>query len=321
MSTLVEFNIFLKLLDKFDIEVEPPIIALPRKKLEAKLTNKKSGDSTYLEIFMLDESIDVKYSSGGFYFIKPKLKYSLKTKFEKQFGEGKKDLSLPLIVIADYRTKIDFHSYLDSLYGKAYFAGRVDPIKGFIEEGIKREDDGFFEISNTDVISAIAVVHKNEFGGFEHYEGAIHSHPSPKYPLNPKIWVDIRDALYGDNARKSILSLHTIDGVDENIADLLYSSGIDSIYHLTLVDLSYYLIDGIPSEKLKEFQDEAKRMLNARRVDSIKCLKDINPDIISILEEKGIRKITQLRASDKPAEVQDSDWKSLIDEAEIIFHL
>lgn len=321
LSTLVEFNIFFKLLDKFDIEVEPSIPELIGKKLEAKLTHKSSGESAYLEIFMLEEPIEAKYSPGGFYSTKPKLKYSLNAKFKKQFGKGEIDLSLPLIVIADYRYQIDFNMYADSLYGESYCAAKVYPDKGYVEEGIKRKSDGFFKISGTDVISAIAVLYKPEFGGVSLYNGAIHSHPNPKHPLSPKTWIDLRDLLYGDNARKSIRSLDIIDGIDEEKAELLYSNGIDSIYYLALVDLSHYSIDGISSEELKYFQDEARRMLSAKSSDSIKCLKDINPDIILILKENGIERITQLRAVDKPDEIQGSDWEPLIEEAENIFNL
>jgi hypothetical protein len=105
-----------------------------------------------------------------------------------------------------------------------------------------------------------------------------------------------------------------IYGVDEQMAKLLYSSGIEDRGILAGIQEDEFVVEGVPSEKLSQLRDEARRVIGAISTDSVRFLKGMNRETLDILQRKGIYLIKDILELEAPPEGISPDVWALITE-------
>lgn len=92
---------------------------------------------------------------------------------------------------------------------------------------------------------------------------------SPIYRMSQSFRLRLRNALFGSIETSNWKTLMKIPGINENLAKLLYSSGIDDIDTPATVDENSISIKGLSREKICEFKSESIRILYALSTNSI----------------------------------------------------
>jgi len=101
--------------------------------------------------------------------------------------------------------------------------------------------------------------------------------------------------------------------VDEQMAKLLYSSGIEDIRVLAGIQEDEFIVEGVPSEKLSQLRNEARRV-SAISTDSVRFLKGMNQETFDILQRNGNYLIKDILEKEAPSKGISHDAWALITE-------
>lgn len=118
---------------------------------------------------------------------------------------------------------------------------------------------------------------------------------------------------------QQLRSLLKIEGIDEDIAKKLYDNGIEDLRVLAMATDEDLKIESFDIQKMKEFQQEAIRVINALATNSIMFLKGINQDIYNILAKNNIYLIEQIvELTEAPEGIDSAVWKKIREDAKRI---
>jgi len=125
--------------------------------------------------------------------------------------------------------------------------------------------------------------------------------------------------LFGKSECSNWRSLLKIEGIDEDMAKKLYDNGIEDLRVLAMVKDEDLKIESFNIQKMKEFQREAIRVINALGTNSIMFLKGINQDIYNILVKNNIYLIEQIvELTEAPEGIDSAIWKKIREDAKRI---
>jgi len=102
--------------------------------------------------------------------------------------------------------------------------------------------------------------------------------------------------------------------VDEQMAKLLYSSGIEDLGVLAGIQEDEFIVEGTPWKKLSQLRNEARREIRAISTDSVKFLKGMNQETFDILQRNGIYLIKDILEKEAPPKGISHDAWALITE-------
>ncbi|OYT33343.1 hypothetical protein B6U96_16145 [Archaeoglobales archaeon ex4484_92] len=103
------------------------------------------------------------------------------------------------------------------------------------------------------------------------------------------------------------------------MAKKLYDNGIEDLRVLAMATDEDLKIESFDIQKMKEFQQEAIRAINALGTNSIMFLKGINQDIYNILAKNNIYLIEQIvELTEAPEGIDFAVWKKIREDAKRI---
>jgi len=125
--------------------------------------------------------------------------------------------------------------------------------------------------------------------------------------------------LFGESECSNWRSLLKIEGIDEDMAKKLYDNGIEDLRELAMATNEDLKIESFDIQKMKKFQQEAIRVINALATNSIMFLKGINRDIYNILAKNNIYLIEQIvELTEAPEGIDSAVWKKIREDAKRI---
>ena len=184
--------------------------------------------------------------------------------------------------------------------------------------GVTREEDGFYHIKGTNIVTAIgAYTRKRDLDKEDPLVGKLYRSPvAPVNKISQKFWVRVRDALFGKSETSDWKSLMLIYGVDEQMANLLYSRGIEDLRVLSEIQEDEFVVEGVPSEKLSQLRDEARRVIGAISTGSVRFLKGMNKETFDILQRNGIYLIKDILDQEAlPEGISPDVWALITEDA------
>jgi hypothetical protein len=323
LNILTECEIFAKICPYFKIFREPHIKQLGNSRLEARIEWK--GESALIEIRTVHSSREMNLSGGGgITIIGPRLKGIIFEKFEKQLKEGQFDLKEPVILILFFITPLEYRFAENSIYGQLSFStARIEGTNKIVEEGVRRENNGFFVLKGSEIISSIAKCQKIPWNFESPFQGKLlRPNRPPQNKISQEFWVRLRDALFTSNVDCDVTTLQQVRGIGGKTACLLYNNGIEDIVALVLINPNDFLIPGISTKRLSLWQKEARRIINARTTKSIRFLKNLNEETFDILFKEEIFLIEDLlKRKTPPKGISSKRWKRLHDDAKHILRI
>jgi len=319
-SVLAEAEVIARLAPHFKVEIEPNIPELRPKRLDAKI--EFNGQECLIEVAVVKERIEVEVSYGPIAIPGSKVKNVLLTKFKNQLGEGKVDPKIPIVLVLCLDDVLDSYEVENSIYGQLQFQFKMQTdTKQIIEEGATRAENSFYEIEGTNIVTAIAA-YKRNYTKKNPLVGKLYQPPpsvTPKNPLSRKFRVRLRNALFGKSECSNWRSLLKIEGIDEDIAKKLYDNGIEDLRVLAMATDEDLKIESFDIQKMKKFQQEAIRIINALATNSIMFLKGINRDIYNILAKNNIYLIEQIvELTEAPEGIDFAVWEKIKEDAKRI---
>jgi len=318
---LLECEIFALLSKHFKIEPEPKIPAFGKSKIEARIEYKK--EKSIIEIASVHQGLEESLTDVGFSG-KPRIKYVLKTKFDKQLKSGKNDPQIPVILIILCESPIDFKLASGSIYGQIFDSTTYNHERKIIKEGLVRKGkNGFYDIKGTEIVSGVIILYRNPISSTHPFTGYLLRCPNkPLNEISQKSWISLRNALFGSNLISNYREFTLIPKIGEKKAKLLLDYGIDDLVSLMLIDTKMYKIPGISQKQLEQYQKEAIRIIELRKTGSIKYLNKIDPPSREILENSNIFTIRQLFETErKPDGIDRKKWREIKKEAKFfIYH-
>jgi len=319
-SYLAEAEVIARLAPHFKVEIEPDIPELRPKRLDAKI--EYNGQECLIEIAVVKERIEVEISHGVIAIPGGKVKNALLRKFREQLNKGKVDPKMPIVLVLCLNNVLDRYEVENAIYGQLQFRLKMRAdIKQIIEKGATRAENSFYEIEGTNIVTAIAA-YKRDYTKKNPLVGKLYQPPpsvAPKNPLNRIFRVKLRNALFGKSECSNWRSLLKIEGIDEDMAKKLYDNGIEDLRVLAMVKDEDLKIESFNIQKMKEFQREAIRVINALGTNSIMFLKGINQDIYNILVKNNIYLIEQIvELTEAPEGIDSAVWKKIREDAKRI---
>jgi hypothetical protein len=271
-----------------------------------------------IEVATVQERLELSLAHGGTYFPGRKVKSVLCKKFEKQLKEGITNPGIPVLIILNLE---NFGSVLGSLeilggiYGESQVSLRMrNDTHEVLEEGYTRGANGFYDIKDTNIVSAIGA-YKRDLDKADPLVGKLYRPPvAPVNKISQKFWVRVRNALFGKSETSDWKSLKRVYGIDEKMAQLLYSSGIEDLSVLAGIQEDEFVVEGVPWEKLSQLRDEARRVIKANSTGSVRFLKGMNQETFDILQKRGIYLIKDILELEAPPEGISPDVWALITE-------
>ena len=306
-NILVEFEVLSRLAPFFEITIEPVIAGLGR--LDALI--KFKGEKALIEVATVQPRRDVSLAEGGTYIPGKDVKNTILNKFRGQLKEGKSTPGIPILIILNLENfghDLGSLEILNGIYGVTTFSVLS------VEEGYPREKNGFYDIEGTNIVTAIGAYERDLSGG-DPLVGKLYRPPvAPVNKISQNFYLIIRNALFGKSETSDWKSLKRVYGIDEKMAQLLYSSGIEDREVLAGIQEDEFVVEGVPSEKLLQLRDEARIAIGAISTDSVRFLKGMNRETLDLLQRKGIYLIKDILELETPPEGISPDVWALITE-------
>lgn len=319
-SILAEAEVIARLAPHFKVEIEPDVPELRPKKLDAKI--EFNGQECLIEIAVVKERIEVEVSHGFIGIPGGKIKNVLLNKFRNQLKEGKADPKMPIVLVLCLDSTLNSYEVENAIYGQLQFQFKMrTDTKQIFEKGVTRAENSFYDIEGTNIVTAIAA-YKRDYTKKDPLVGKLYHPPlsaAPKNPLTKNFRVRLRNALFGESECSNWRSLLKIDGINEDIAKKLYDNGIEDLGVLAMATDEDLKIESFDIQKMKEFQREAIRVINALATNSIKFLKGVNQDIYDLLVKNNIYLIEQIvELTETPEGIDSVVWKKIREDAKRI---
>lgn len=319
-SFLAEAEVLARLAPHFKVESEPDIEEFRPKKLDAKI--EFNGQQALIEVAVVKERIELDVAHGGVSLPGGKVKSVLLTKFKRQLKEGTPDPKVPVILVLCLQNVLDDYEVEDAIYGQLQFQlkTRTDT-QQIVEERSIRADNSFYEVENSDIVTAIAA-YKRDYARKDPLVGRLYRPPYQMVPRNPLIRefrLKLRNALFGESEDSSWQSLLKIEGIDEDMAKKLHANGIEDLGTLAIATEEELQIEGFDVQQLQEFPMDARRIISALATGSIRFLKGIDQTTYDLLTKRGIYLITQImKLTEIPEGMNSSTWSVMIEDAKRI---
>jgi len=186
-----------------------------------------------------------------------------------------------------------------------------------VEEGATRNiQKAFFNQSDVSCVSAVMRVEPAD-SETESLAGAMYrpiQHPS--HPLNRRLWIRLRDAVFGPCPRTLVEQMAVIPGISVDEAEVLVKHGVDDIsfFAAGIIDFP----DDLPMAKARFelLRNQAERLALISRTGQIAYLNSAKGVNLSPLYDEGIYTVNQLlERSPKPQGVTEEVWTLLKEEA------
>ncbi|OEU50293.1 MAG: hypothetical protein BA871_04950 [Desulfuromonadales bacterium C00003096] len=314
---LSEFEVFSRLAPFFEITIEPDIEGLGD--LDALIDFE--DEKALIEVATVQEKRELSLAHGGITVPGGKVKNVLRNKFEGQLKEGKSNPLIPILIILNLENFRGFFTFEvpSGIYGELQFSWKTcnrtrNDIGKVLEEGYARGENGFYDIKGTNIVTAIGA-YERDLSGDDPLVGKLYRPPvAPVNKMSQNFYLIIRNALFGKSETSDWKSLKHVYGIDEKMAQLLYSSGIEDRGILAGIHEDEFVVEGVPSEKLSQLRDEARRVIGAISTDSVRFLKGMNRETLDILQRKGIYLIKDILELEAPPEDISPDVWTLITE-------
>ena len=186
-----------------------------------------------------------------------------------------------------------------------------------VEEGATRNiERAFFNQSDVSCISAVMRIEPDDSEtGF--LAGAMYRPiRDPIHPLNRKLWLRLRDAVFGPCPRTLVEQMAVIPGISVDEAELLVKHGVDDIsfFAAGMIDFP----DDLPMAKARfeQLRNQAERLALISRTGRIEYLNSAKGVDLTPLYDEGVYTVNQLlERNQKPQGVTEVDWASLKEEA------
>ena len=316
-DTLAEAEVLSRLAPYFDIDPEPDIPELELKKLEALI--EYDGEKALIEVRRVKGRLEETLAHGVVSSIPGmKVKNVLRNKFEKQLKGGKADHKIPIVIILcldDFMGYMDMVEVTNAIYGELQFPYKISKdTHEIVEEGYKREKNGFYDIPGTEIVTAIGA-YRRDYDKDNPLVGKLH-HPykPPTNKMSQKFKLRLRNALFGNSEISDKGSLMRIPIIDENMAMLLYANGIEDLGILAGIRENDFAIEGVSWEELSQLQKEAIRVIHAISTGSVIHLKGMDQNTLTILQNNNIYLINKILELDIPPEGLPNEVWSLLRE-------
>ena len=312
-NILAEAEVLSRLAPFFEITIEPDIEELRPKKLEALI--KFEGEEALIEVRAVKERWEVLLARGGSYIPGGKIKNVLLDKFKEQLNEGKSNPKIPILLILKLDDFIDSYEVLNGIYGESLVSMRIrKETHEIVEEGTTRKENGFYDEEGSNIVTAIGA-YKRDLYKQDPLVGKIYRpFKAPVNKMSQKFYLRIRNALFGKSETSDWKSLMWIYGVDEQMANLLYSRGIEDLGALAEIHGDEFVVEGVPWEELSQLRDEARRVIKVISKGSVRFLKGMNQETFDILQKVGIYLIKDILEKRTPPEGISPDVWALITE-------
>lgn len=314
---LSEFEVFSRLAPFFEITIEPDIAGLGD--LDALI--EFEDEKALIEVATVQEKRELSLAHGGITVPGGKVKNVLRSKFKGQLKEGKSNPGIPVLLILNLEKFAPFlrsREILGGIYGEFQFAQSTHKeTQEVVEEGYTRnKEHAFYNEEGTNIVTAIGAYHA-DLDRKDPLVGKLYRPPvAPVNKISQKFWLRIRNALFGKSETSDWKSLMLIYGVDEQMAKLLYSSGIEDLGVLAGIQEDEFVVEGVPPEKLLQLRDEARRVIGAISTDSVRFLKGMNRETLDILQRKGIYLIKDILEKRAPPEgISHDAWELITEDA------
>jgi len=301
----------------FDIEPEPDIPELRPKKLDALI--EYDGEKALIEIRMVKERLEESLAHGVVSSIPGgKVKSVLRNKFEGQLKGGRADPGIPILIVLsldEFMGFMDMVEIRNAIYGALQFSYKIrNDTHEIVEEGTKREENAFYGIQGTEIVTAIGA-YRRDYDKNDPLVGKLH-HPykPPTNKMSQKFKLRLRDALFGNSEISEKESLMRVPIIDEKMAMLLYANGIEDLGILAGIRENDFVIEGVSWEELSQLQKEAIRVIKAISTGSVRFLKGINQETLTILQNNNIYLINKILELDIPPEGISHEFWSLLKE-------
>lgn len=319
-SVLTEAEVLARLAPNFKVELEPDIEELRPKKLDARI--EFNGVKALIEVAVVNEKIELDVAHGGISLPGGKVKNVLLNKLKGQLKKGEVDPKVPVILVLYLHNVLDGYEVENAIYGQLQFHWKTRTDKHqVVEEGPTRASNSFYEVKNSDIVTAIAA-YKRDYTKNDPLIGRLYRPPyhiNPRNPLGREFRLKLRNALFGNSENSLWQTLMKIEGINEELAKKLHFNGIEDIDVLASVKGDELIVDGFTNDQLLEFQKEAIRVVYALQTDSIRFLKGIDQNTYDTLTKKEIHLITQLtKLTEIPEGIDSSIWSVIIDDAKRI---
>jgi hypothetical protein len=315
-----EIRILTQLVDHFDVVYEPinlPGMGSSRPDFFLKSTD---GD-LILEVATISQKPEdvreaVTTSFGG------DVKKTLQSKWRKQFHECQGGVTVPIVIAVQTRwSDLGVIDFLNSLYGPLGVTLRMNTKSGeIVEEGTSRNiEQAFFSQPNVKCISAVGRIDPNETYP-DYLIGELYRPiEAPQYPLSMKLWVRLRDALFGSVPKNLVDQISKIPGISLEEAETLVRCGVDDIsfFGSGLIEFPENL--PLSKKRFEELQAMAGRLIQIHRTGRMDLLSSAQGVDLSPLYNQKIYTINQLlQCEQKPDGISEEVWHALRDEAKLM---
>lgn len=316
VNILSEFEVFSRLAPFFEMSIEPDIEGLG----DLDVLIEFEGEKALIEIATVQEKRELSLAHGGITVPGGKVKNILLSKFKGQLKEGNSNPGIPVLIILNLENFAPFLGSLEILggiYGEFQIAWSTHKeTQEVVEEGYTRnKEHAFYNKEGTNIVTAIGA-YRSDLDREDPLVGKFYRpFVTPVNKMSRKFWVRIRNALFGKSETSDWKSLMLIYGVEEQMAQLLYSSGIEDLGVLAEIQEDEFVVEGVPWKILSQLRNEAGRVRSAISTDSVKFLKGMNRETLDILQRKGIYLIKDILELEAPPEGISPDVWALITEA------
>jgi len=312
-----EIRILTQLVDHFDVVYEP-INLLGMGTSRPDFFLKSTDGDLILEVATISEKPDdvreaVTTSLGG------DVKKTLQNKWRNQFNECQGDVTVPIVITVQTRwSDLGVIDFLNSLYGPVSMNMRLNTKSGeVVEEGTGRNiEQAFFSQPDVKCISAVGRIDPNETYP-DYLVGELYRPiEAPNYPLSTKLWVRLRDALFGPMPKNLVDRISKIPGISLGEAETLVKCGVDDISFFGSGLIAFPENLPLGKKRFEELQALAGRLIQIYRTERIDLLSSAQGVDLSPLYNQKIYTINQLlRCEQKPDGISEEVWRALRDEA------
>lgn len=322
-NILAEAEVLSRLAPCFDIKPEPDIPELRPKKLEALI--EYDGEKALIEVRTVKERLEEALAHGVVSSIPGgKVKSVLRDKFEGQLKGGRADPEIPILIVLSLEGLMGFMDMVEvrnAIYGALQFSYKIHTdTHEIVEEGTTRDENAFYDIEGTEIVTAIGA-YRRDYDKDDKLVGKLH-HPykPPTNEMSQKFKCRLRDALFGNSEISDKGSLMQVPIIDENMAMLLYANGIEDLGILAGIKENDFAIEGVPWDELSQLKKEAIRVIGAISTSSVKFLKGMDPNTLTILQNNNIYLINKILELDIPPEgISHEFWSLLREDAMQVF--
>jgi hypothetical protein len=245
-------------------------------------------------------------------------KKTLQNKLREQFNGCEGDFTLPIVIAVQTKWGSDEFDFLNSLYGPVGFSFSMAKEQGqLVEEGATRNiQQTFFNQSDVSCISAVMRIEPDASEtGF--LAGAMYRPiQDPSHPLNRKLWLRLRDAVFGHCPRILVEQMAVIPGISVDEAELLVKHGVDDISFFAAGMIDFPEDLPMAKTRFEQLRNQAERLALINRTGRIAYLNSAKGVDLTPLYDEGVYTVNQLlERNQKPQGVTEEVWASLKDEA------